>query len=126
MASPIRSSYRLWVFGSWLLLATFHRTGPGLLATNGLDRDVEHWLDPDQISARCRRKMRWSAPVVVQQRGHVLGGAVAREGDARRCYGGGPDGVQAPFDLCKTQILKRNFFPAPGRFHWGLSGFICP
>ncbi|KAL6998985.1 hypothetical protein U1Q18_000152 [Sarracenia purpurea var. burkii] len=55
LASPIRSSYSLWVFGSWLLLATFRRTGPGLSTTNGLDRDVEHWLDPDQIGCSARR-----------------------------------------------------------------------
>ncbi|KAL6964361.1 hypothetical protein U1Q18_035416 [Sarracenia purpurea var. burkii] len=36
--------------------------------------------------------MGWSTLVVVQQRGHVLGGAIDSKGDARRRYGGGPDG----------------------------------
>ncbi|KAL6952611.1 hypothetical protein U1Q18_045359 [Sarracenia purpurea var. burkii] len=44
--------------------------------------------------AGCQRKKGWSTPVVVQWRGHVLGGDVDSEGDSRRRYGGGQDGVR--------------------------------
>ncbi|KAL6990820.1 hypothetical protein U1Q18_008941 [Sarracenia purpurea var. burkii] len=37
---------------------------------------------------------RRTGPMVMQRRGPVLGGAVAIEGDARRCYGSGLDGVR--------------------------------
>ncbi|KAL6974612.1 hypothetical protein U1Q18_028795 [Sarracenia purpurea var. burkii] len=65
--------------------------------------------------------MGWSAPVVVQRRGHVLSSTVPREGDAWRCYGGGPNGVRLYVVMFPHPLGMR--FCYPGEIL--VVGFLC-